>query len=883
VRRLGPGSASLAAAGALLLAFLAHPEGWLGETLYLVGVNGATVMLWAGIRSRRPANRAPWTWLAIGVGLSGIADTLYSAYGWFFHQPDPAISLADPVYLASYWFLGVGLLGVARARAGERDLDALIDVTAVTVVGLLVAWEFLIKDSLQHDHLSVVANLVNPAYPVADVVLIALLVRLLLEDRIQSAVGSLLAAGMALWLFADVSYAVLVQTSAYSFGMRWLDGAWLAGPLLFGAAALHPRMAELTARAPAAGNRPVGTKRLVLNVACLAVPGILVVVSSVAGHVLSAGLVLAATIALAALALVRSVRLLRAKDSAQETLRRTSRYFEALAANSSDAVVVIDREGTIARESAALADLLGHPHDPTTADRQVWAFVHGDDRAEADALLAKASAAPGQVCTAELRVRHGDGSWHWIAARVVDLFADPDVGAVVANLHDVTARKQVEMELNHLAFHDSLTGLANRALFRDRVEHALDRRLRRRTESAVLFLDLDGFKIVNDSLGHDSGDELLRTVATRLREAVRTEDTVARLGGDEFAVLIESDGGADEAIAVADRILRSLATPVVVAGTTALVGGSIGIAISGPESRADELLRDADVAMYQAKAAGKGRWILFYPGMGRAAVERLELEGDLLAAIDGDQLMLRYQPVIELETGQLAGFEALIRWRHPTLGLLRPDRFIPLAEENGLIVPIGRWVAREACRQAAEWHRAFPREHALTMAVNISARQLLSPDLVGDIADALADSGLAPSTLTLEMTETALVKDPQIASTRLHELRELGVRLAIDDFGTGFSSLSYLQQFPVDVLKIDRSFINTITASEQMPAIVRGLLELSNTLGLEVIAEGIELEVQLDHLKHERCRFGQGYLFSPPLRGADAETHLTDAVAAGLY
>ena len=369
-------------------------------------------------------------------------------------------------------------------------------------------------------------------------------------------------------------------------------------------------------------------------------------------------------------------------------------------------------------------------------------------------------------------------------------------------------------------------------------------------------------------------------MALRILGVARSGDTVARLGGDEFAVLVEqSSRGTVEAEAIAERVLQSLTAPVRLGEQDVTVSASIGIAHADAESSTTSLLRDADVAMYQAKTTGKGRWVIYEPTMRAAAVQRLQLENELAHALERDQFKLAYQPVVELETNHIVGFEALLRWEHPELGAVMPDQFIPIAEENGMIIPIGRWVLRTACHTAARWLGDHPGE--LTMAVNLSARQLASAELFHHVQDALQSAGLDSSALVLEMTETALVQDPILAAARLHQLRTLGVRLAIDDFGTGYSSLSYLRQFPVDILKIDRSFINTITDRDKVPAIVRGLLDLARTLELETIAEGIETDAQLEQLREQRCQLGQGYLFARPLPLEHAEA-LLDSMSTPL-
>jgi diguanylate cyclase (GGDEF)-like protein len=419
-------------------------------------------------------------------------------------------------------------------------------------------------------------------------------------------------------------------------------------------------------------------------------------------------------------------------------------------------------------------------------------------------------------------------------------------------------------ELRHQALHDALTGLPNRILALDRAEQMLARARRLQIPIAALYVDIDGFKNVNDTFGHAAGDELLRTVASRLTGVVREGDTAARLGGDEFVVLVEGpalDAGPE---VIAERLLEVLRQPYDMSeriGRSLSITASVGIAL-GERASADELLRDADVALYEAKAAGKNRYVLFMDSMHTAVHDRLTLEQDLAGALDHGQLYLLYQPTFDLQSEQVIGVEALIRWRHPTRGVIGPTEFIPVAEETGLIVSIGRWVLAEACSQAADWHR---RGHTIGVSVNVSARQLDADGLLEDVRSALAQSELDPQALTLEITETTLMRDAEATARRLHALKELGLRIAIDDFGTGYSSLAYLRQFPADALKIDRSFIGGIAASKESAALVHTLVQLGRSLHIETLAEGIEDQSQLQALQREHCDHGQGFLFSRPL------------------
>jgi len=421
----------------------------------------------------------------------------------------------------------------------------------------------------------------------------------------------------------------------------------------------------------------------------------------------------------------------------------------------------------------------------------------------------------------------------------------------------------------HQALHDALTGLPNRALFLDRLEHALARAIRGGSEVAVLFLDLDRFKTVNDSLGHAAGDELLCAVSRRIVGCMRAADTAARLGGDEFAVLLEDLDSTHEAVRVAERIIAALEEPIGVADREVFVGASIGIA-TGAYGAAD-LLRHADVAMYRAKALGKGRYAMFEAGMQAEVMDRLDLEADLQRAVDRGELAVFYQPIIALGTGELAGHEALVRWRHPTRGLLAPGAFIPLAEETGLVAPIGRFVLREACRQAARWAAFVP---GLTMNVNLSGRELEDPRLLDDVTAVLRATGLPAERLVLEITETVLMQDTEATIERLRALRALGVRLAVDDFGTGYSSLRYLNRFPLDVLKMAKPFVDGLGSPDGDPALARAIIELGSDLGLHIVAEGIERSPQLAHLQRLGCPYGQGFWFARPMPAAEATAAL---------
>ena len=507
--------------------------------------------------------------------------------------------------------------------------------------------------------------------------------------------------------------------------------------------------------------------------------------------------------------------------------------------------------------------------------------IHPEEVPRVRAEVAAHLAATTTQFESEHRLLHQDGSYRWMLVRGLAI-RDPEGRAsrFAGSLTDITENK----------VSDALTGLPNRILFLDRLERAIDRR-RRHPESlyAVLFLDLDRFKVVNDSLGHMIGDLLLVAIARRLQQSLRSADrrgqpandhTIARLGGDEFTVLLEDISQMGDAMRVANRLQKTLAQPFTLDGHEVFTSASIGIAVGTREyENAQAVLRDADTALYRAKASGKARFEVFDSAMRDEAVARMRLDTDLRRATEREDFQLYYQPIVSLQQGEIRGFEALIRWRHCDRGLVQPSDFIPVAEETGLILPIGWWALREACQQVAVWQKAFPVDPPLTMAVNLSGKQFLQMDLVRHITHIVADTGIPPSSLKLEITESTIIEDTEAVIELLLQLKALGITIAIDDFGTGYSSLSYLHRLPIDALKIDRSFVNAMTTEGS--EIVRAIVGLAHNLGLDVIAEGVESAAQLQQLRALGCEYGQGYLFSRPVDGSQAQTLLAQTPAPG--
>ena len=554
----------------------------------------------------------------------------------------------------------------------------------------------------------------------------------------------------------------------------------------------------------------------------------------------------------------------------QEVIRqRSEAYFRTVVQDTSDVILIVSNDGEVRYATPSAASILG---DIQIEGSALPDLAAPEGRREVRRELARMRDHAGPSRYDELwHFSRQDGRTVQVQVRCSDLRDDSTVGGLVLTMRDVTEQRQLEDELKHRAFYDSLTGLPNRLLFQDRAAHALAQARRGAKIAGVLFVDVDDFKVVNDTMGHGVGDELLAAVGARLAAVVRESDTAARLGGDEFALIVEQAQDPAEVEALAERVVQAFNDPFLISEGSVIATVTVGVATTEDSTDVDELLRHADLALYAAKTAGKRQWRRYQSSLSTGMIRRREMQAALEDAVSNSAFSLAYQPIVALDSGEIAGFEALVRWPHPRWGMMLPGQFVSLAEETGLIVPLGAWVLRQAAADMARWRVQVQDELPPYVSVNVSARQFRAPGFVDSVAQALAVSGLAPSALTLELTESALLNRDEQMQKDLMELKLIGVRLAIDDFGTGYSSLSYLRELPIDVLKVDKSFLDGVTSSEQQLALVEGIIGIAQKLDLEVIAEGIETDGQREMLAAMGCSYGQGYLLAMPADARQTE------------
>jgi diguanylate cyclase (GGDEF)-like protein/PAS domain S-box-containing protein len=1019
--RVRPWSAYLAGISVLTTAYVVgHFVGlrWLNSgPVYNVIGGSAAVALIVGVRKNSQDRRLPWYLFALAQAFFVTGDVLAYNYERFFGGALPFPSIADGFYLAVGPLLVAGLLMLVRDRNETRSPASLIDALIITVAAAALSWVYLMAP-YAHDHtLKLTTKLTSIAYPLADILILGVLLRMAVGSRRRGLAFGLLVCGTGALLLTDTIYGWKLLHGGYNTG-GVLDAGWAMFYGFLGAAALHPSMRKLAERAPDPGDRLTTRRLALLTCATLTAPILLIArgsaVGSLDGHVLvGASITLFALVLLrmtglvhrneeavrseAALriggeALVTAVgreeiysatlqtarslvredvtvrlclndrsdgpatvsgsdvvtldnpalrldelpatvrgrldehrvvtfersgenvflaqlsvqgevvgylfalsprRLRRAAEESLATLataaalalqsavlseeaahQRSEARLSSLVKNASDVICILAEDGGIHYVSPSVQGMLGYLPSVLTGDC-LADIVEPNERTRVLAFIAATAARPaGQPHTVGFRMRHAERGWRDVEALATNLLGDEAIGGIVLNIRDVTERKAFEAELEHRAFHDTLTGLANRALFRNRLEHALAGQGRDRMTVAVLFVDVDDLKDVNDSLGHAAGDKVLREVGRRLDGCMRGVDTAARISGDEFAVLINGSDSETDSIEIARRVINALAVTLTLEGKQVPIAASMGIAFNsgGGSARAgaEELMRDADAAMYMAKRSGKGGYEVFHPEMHAQALARLELKGDLQRAIEANEFTVRYQPIMDLARHDIAGMEALARWEHPIRGTVSPDEFIPLVEQSGLIVPLGRHVLREACRQAVLLQNECPREPALSISVNVSAFQLQRPEFIDEAREVLQETRIEPSSLILELTESVLMRNMDLSISRMNALRSLGVRLAIDDFGTGYSSLVYLRTLPVNILKLDRSFL--ADESAQATRMITAVVELARIFNLQSVVEGIESDASLARLRDAHCDFGQGFYFAKPLSGEDLMT-----------
>ncbi|HEY9514672.1 MAG TPA: EAL domain-containing protein [Gemmatimonadaceae bacterium] len=807
-----------------------------------------------------------------------LAGNIVSFYIGIFDGGDPGTSWINIFYFPFYPLILLALISFPFMRREEHeDRKLLLDAAAVLLGGGIAVWYLVVRPTMLAEHLTPMGSAIALAYPLGDLLVVLGLTDYFLRRPAESRGGSraLFIAGVVLYTLCDLAND-LVFLKAGWFGLSWTDVSYLASYcLLIAGLANFEWPADAAA---AADDVPVSAQPFSpLPYASIALVYCLLLVVGVEQWPEPLSVLAIGSMGLTLLVVIRQIGAVRenAHLLRERSMRESEARFRSLVQHSTDVITIVDESGVIQFISPSVTRIFGYSPEDLHGTNLVD-LLHPDYVTGAMAMLVSTSENLTDVTSpTEWRVRHREGRWLHVETVGTNLLDEPTVRGIVLNTRDIGERKALEDQLTHQAFHDPLTGLANRVLFLDRVGHALTLVRRHGQALAVLFVDLDGFKMVNDSLGHAAGDALLVAVSRRLLTCVRAADTVARLGGDEFALLIEDAAGDYSTTAVAQRIEEAVRQPIELDGKDVVVTASIGIASAGVDGSAADLLRDADMAMYVAKDHGKARYERFEPAMHTRLLDRLELQADLRRAVDrGNEFGILYQPIVLLSTGELIGVEALLRWAHPERGLLAPAQFIPIAEETGLIVPIGRWVLRQACLQAERWQRARAGARALSLTVNVSGYQLQRDGIVNDVRAALDESGLDATSLVLEITESVLMRDDELLVERLRAIKDFGVRLAVDDFGAGYSSLGYLQRFPMDILKIDKAFIDSVGTDGIEPALVRAIIALGDNLRLQTIAEGIEHPHQSLGLQELGCEMGQGFFFGRPASVAEIDALL---------
>lgn len=830
-----------------------------------LGATGLAFLASRGAGTRRAA--AAWAVVGLAMVVYAVGDGLFAWYDIGLHAA-PFPSAADVAYVAYYPIMVAALLSFPTTPADRREkLRLAIDSAIVVIGGGMVVWQSILLPALGSIEADPIATALALGYPVGDLVLLFGLATIALRRPAGVDRRALVAlvGGLLLMLVADVGYGQ-VSLEGSGSSEHWTDVLYMASTVAIAAAGfLQLRSRSSAATDGAAGSIP--RPLLYLPYLAIAAGFGTLFVTAVVGPGRDALLVLlVGVVVLTVLVLVRQETILRENSRllAERARREAEARFRSLAGQSLDAITLVTPEGMVVDATDGAGRILGL-EAASLIGRPIVSLAHADDAPRLAGLIADAAGRRKAGKAIEWRLWDGNGVWRQVETNAANLVDDPSVGQLVLTTRDVRERKALEQRVQQVAVHDLLTGLANRALFLDRLDRALSGAREGRGGTVVLALNIDGFKRLNDSLGQPAGDRILQEVARRLGGAIRSADECARLAGDEFGVLLGGGATEEEGRAVAGRILTALHAPIAVAQTTLQLTARVGIAASRASGDgATALLRQASVAMSHARDAGRDGVAVFEPEMQEALEGRLELEGDLRRALERDELLLQYQPIMDLASGEFVAAEALVRWDHPTRGRLAPGVFIPLAEETDLIDQIGSWVLRTACEEVARWAR-LSRSRVPRVSVNLSPHQLADPELPWTIQATLGQAGAVPGWLSLEVTEGLLLAHTEAVLERLHAIRSLGISISLDDFGTGYSSLAYLQRFPLSQIKIDRSFVIPLDDPGQEPGVVRAIVEIGRALGMATVAEGIETTTQLERLRALGCDLGQGYLLARPL------------------
>jgi diguanylate cyclase (GGDEF)-like protein/PAS domain S-box-containing protein len=853
-----------AAATRLTVADLAEPA---------LDLLAALIVLRAVRRPDAGRVRLGWAVICVAMLVYAAGDGIYA---WFdlvaggASTPSPA----DFAYVAYYPIIGAALLLFPSVAAGPGErLRLTLDSSIVLVGGGMVLWQTVLRPALETLSPNPLGAALSLGYPIGDLILLFGVAALALRRPVGIDPRALVAlvGGLLFMFVADVGYGGLTLAGTFNVE-RWPDVGYLSSSLLIAVAGYlqaHPARPRVALESAGLGRWLPALPYAGLAAGYGTVIALVLAQGGLSGDLLE---LLFGALVLTVLVFLRQEFVLRENSRllAEQTRRQSEARFEALTAHVTDAIVLVDSKGTIVQAAPVVGRILG-VDAARLVGQSVVSLAHADDMDRVRALVADVVAGRPMARPVEWRLWDATGHWRQVETIAADLRADPSVGQIVLTTRDVGTRKILEQQLTQITFHDLLTNLPNRALFHDRLGQALASGERAGRPTTVLFLGLDAFRRVNESLGHAAGDRLLEECARRLQSSVRAADTCARLGGDEFGVLLDGDPSAEDRSVVTDRILAAFRQPMSVGQGPLHLTISLGMATTvGPSEDAISLLRNAQLARSVAHDAGGDRMVTFEPTMQQAAQSLVELEAELRGAVAQDQLVLLYQPIVDLQTGELAGAEALVRWDHPTRGRLGPGVFIPLAEETGLIDEIGTWVLRTACVEVARWaglvRGAVPR-----VSINLSVRQVADPQLPWTVQAAMAQAGASPTWITLELTESMLLQNTAAVLERLHALRALGVGISIDDFGTGYSSLAYLQEFPVTHIKIDRSFVTPLDDPARGSGVVRAIIDIARALGMTTVAEGIETPIQLERLRDLGCPLAQGFLFARPLEAAAME------------